>query len=77
MMTVAASKSTDKCFCVELFFSFCFVERKEKKLGFACKQLHGMARGSEQRRGKKSWSEEAITKFAKSQSSQLLTNRLW
>jgi hypothetical protein len=53
MMTVAATESTDKCFCVELFFSFCFVERKGKKSGFACKQLHGMARGGEQRRGKK------------------------
>jgi hypothetical protein len=35
-MTVAATESTDKCFCVELFFFFLFcLELKEKKkIGF-------------------------------------------
>jgi hypothetical protein len=30
MMTVAATESTDKCFCVELFFLFVLLKEKKK-----------------------------------------------
>ncbi len=75
-MTVAATESTDKCFCVELFFLFVLL--KEKKKNWVSRASNFMTwREVANKEEEKSWSEVAITKFAKSQSSQLLTNRLW